>query len=51
MLKVKLECKKLLLNPKSSRTFSNYVKEVVELGYLKSERAKVRGNVRLFLAC
>jgi orc1/cdc6 family replication initiation protein len=44
----KLECKKLLLNAKSSRTFSNYVKELVGLGYLKFERAKVKGNVRLF---
>ena len=38
-----------MLDPKSSRTFSNYVKELVELGYLKSERAKVRGNVRSFV--
>jgi hypothetical protein len=30
------------------RTFSNYVKELAELGYLKFERAKVRGNVRKF---
>jgi Cdc6-like AAA superfamily ATPase len=47
----KLECKKLLLNSKSSRTFSNYVKELIELGYLRSERAKVRGNVRIFFVC
>jgi len=44
----KLECKKLSLLAKSNRTFSNYVKELVELDYLKSERARVRGNVRTF---
>lgn len=38
------------LNPKSARTFSSYVSELVELGYLKAERAKVRGNVRSFIA-
>jgi orc1/cdc6 family replication initiation protein len=46
----KLKCIRLSLSPKSSRTFSNYVKELVELGYLKSERAKMRGNVRSFVA-
>jgi len=46
----KLECNRLSLNSKSGRTFSNYVKELVELGYLKSERARTRGNVRLFSA-
>jgi Cdc6-like AAA superfamily ATPase len=44
----KQESRKHGLNPKSSRTFSNYVNELIELGYLKVERAKVRGNVRKF---
>jgi hypothetical protein len=30
------------------RLIVDYVKELVELGYLKYERAKVRGNVRTF---
>jgi orc1/cdc6 family replication initiation protein len=47
----RFESKKLLLNSKSSRTFSNYVKELIDLGYLKSERATVRGNVRMFSVC
>jgi len=42
------ECIKVSLNPKSSRTFSNYVKELLELGHLKFERARVKGNVRTF---
>jgi cell division control protein 6 len=44
----KHESRECMLNPKSSRTFSNYVNELIELGYLKVERAKVRGNVRSF---
>jgi len=36
------------LNPKSIRTFSNSVKELIELGYLRIERAKIRGDVRMF---
>ena len=36
------------LNPKSERTFSNYVNELIKLGFLGIERAKVRGNVRAF---
>jgi len=42
------EAKERGLNPKSDRTFSNYVHALIELGYLKIERAKTRGNVRLF---
>lgn len=45
----KLECRKLLLDSKSNRTFSNYVKKLVELGYLKPERVRIRGNVRSFV--
>ena len=36
------------LNPQSTRTFSNYVNELIELEYLKVDRAKTRGNVRMF---
>ena len=38
------------LNPKSNRTFSNYVSELIELVFLKVERANIRGNVRSFSA-
>jgi orc1/cdc6 family replication initiation protein len=44
----KKEARKQELNPKSDRTFTNYVDELIELGYLKVERAKTRGNVRIF---
>lgn len=44
------EARKQGLNPQSQRTFSNYVNELIELGYLKFDRAKTRGNVRLFSA-
>jgi len=42
------EAKDQGLNPKSDRTFSNYVNSLIRLGYLKVERVKARGNVRLF---
>jgi orc1/cdc6 family replication initiation protein len=44
----KREAKEHSLNPKSGRTFNNYVDELISLGYLRVERAKVRGNVRSF---
>lgn len=44
----KKEAGKQGLKVKSSRSFNNYVAELVELNYIKVERAKVRGNVRLF---
>ena len=47
----KHEARRCKLNPKSSRTFSNYINKLINLGYLKVERAKVRGNVRSFVAC
>ena len=37
------EAKENRLNPKSLRTFSNYVNKLVELEYLKVERSKSRG--------
>jgi len=36
------------LKAKSSRSFNSYVTELIELNYIKVERAKVRGNIRLF---
>ncbi len=36
------------LKPKSNRTINNYINDLVDLGYVRSERAKVRGNVRVF---
>jgi Cdc6-like AAA superfamily ATPase len=44
----KLEAIKKGLNPQSNRTFNNYVNELISLGYLRVDRAKARGNVRLF---
>jgi len=42
------ESRKQGLRPKSSRTFSNYINELIELAFLKVEMAGVRGNVRRF---
>jgi cell division control protein 6 len=42
------EARKQGLNPQSTRTFSNYVSELIEMGYLKVDRARTRGNVRVF---
>jgi len=39
---------KLGLKAKSRRSFNNYIAELNKLGYIKVERAKNRGNVRLF---
>lgn len=44
----KRKARKRLFTPKSSRTFANYVHDLIELGYLKVKRVKVRGNVRSF---
>jgi len=42
------ELRKIMLNPKSSRTFNSYVHDLIELGYLMVERVSTRGNVRSF---
>lgn len=42
------ECRKIGLNPKSPRTLNNYLKELTLFRHVKSERANVRGNVRIF---
>jgi orc1/cdc6 family replication initiation protein len=47
----KHEARKSGIRSKSSRTFNNYVNDLVDLGYLKVERAKTRGNVRSFVTC
>lgn len=41
-------CKKEGLEPKSQRTLNNYLDELIALGYVKSERVGMRGNVRKF---
>ena len=46
----KKEAKENELNPKSDRTFSNYVNELIKLSYLKIDRVKTKGNVRSFIA-
>jgi len=42
--------KKRGLNVKSRRSFNNYLTDLIELNCVKVERARVRGNVRLFRA-
>jgi len=42
------ECRKKGLKPKSPRTLNNYLNELILLQHVKSERANVRGNVRIF---
>ena len=44
------QAKKSGVTPKSMRTMSNYINELIELGYLKVERARMKGNVRSFSA-
>ena len=42
------QTKKSGVTPKSKRTISNYINQLIELNYLKVHRAKARGNVRSF---
>ena len=42
------ECGRIGLGPKSSRSLSNYLNKLIALKHIKSERASVRGNVRVF---
>jgi len=44
----KREVMEHMMVPKSSRTFNNYTHDLVELGYIKIERVRSRGNVRSF---
>ena len=46
----KREADKQGILAKSRRSFNNYLADLIELNYIKIERAKVRGNVRLFKA-
>lgn len=46
--KYKVQAEKRSLKPKSNRTISNYLKNLMNLGYLKVERARIKGNVRTF---
>ncbi|MCP4259362.1 MAG: AAA family ATPase [Planctomycetes bacterium] len=41
-------CSKLRRRPLASRTFSDYANRLVQAGLMTSERARVRGKVRLF---
>ena len=43
-----LQAKKSGVTPKSKRTISNYINQLIEFNYLKVDRAKARGNVRSF---
>ena len=42
------ECRKMGLTPKSERSLTSYINDLVSLQYVNFERAKVRGNVRKF---
>jgi orc1/cdc6 family replication initiation protein len=44
----KNECERIGMESKSSRTLSDYLNELIALKQIKSERASVRGNVRVF---
>lgn len=41
-------CKNMGLEPKSERSVCSYIDELINLGYVRVERAKIRGNVRKF---
>jgi len=49
-LKYRNECRKMGLVPKSERSLTSYTDDLINLHYVKIERAKVRGNVRKFFA-
>lgn len=42
-------CRQRGLKPRSQRTISGYLNELIALKYVRSERASVRGNVRSFI--
>ena len=44
----KSECKRMGLVPKSERTLSSYTNDLGDLHLIKAERAKTRGNIRIF---
>jgi Cdc6-like AAA superfamily ATPase len=43
-------CRKIKRKPLAPRTFSEYASRLVQAGLITSERARVRGKVRLFKA-
>ena len=51
IMRYKSECRKIGLDPKSPRTLNNYLNRLIALKYIKSVRANMRGNVRLFSVC
>ena len=50
LLKYRNECRKMDLIPKSERSLTSYINDLISLHYVNVERAKVRGNVRKFFA-
>jgi len=44
----KLEANKQEMIAKSRRSFNNYLADLIKLNYIKIERAKVRGHIRVF---
>ena len=42
------KCKKLNKRTIASRTYSEYINRLIEIGLVKSDRALVRGKVRVF---
>ena len=47
----KRRCSQIRRRPLASRTFSDYASRLVQAGLITSERARVRGKVRLFRVC
>ena len=43
-------CERLRTKPRSARTFSDHVNQLVKAGLVSCERARVKGKVRLFKA-
>jgi len=41
------KCSECNIQPIASRTYSDYINKLIEIGAIKSERAKVKGKVRL----
>ncbi|MHA1331356.1 MAG: Cdc6/Cdc18 family protein, partial [Candidatus Hodarchaeales archaeon] len=44
------ECKRMGFQPKSPRTLNNYLSKLIALHHIRSERASLKGNVRIFRA-
>ncbi|MHA1827803.1 MAG: Cdc6/Cdc18 family protein, partial [Candidatus Heimdallarchaeaceae archaeon] len=48
LLKYRNECQEMSLMPKSERSLTAYINDLISLHYVNVERAKARGNVRKF---